>query len=175
MDQQGKHVTHHAGYEHGRQRSLLDPSDDGLPSLPIIFLGFRVTAAPFLDVPLACPIGVLRELFGAFDGTAHRILGSGRGGFLRGGRLRSHLAATLFGPEVVQAGGSLAGKLSSTVSSTSRCCIFFSSFSAWAGRVWSIFSSGIAASIEPKPMSPDKRSSMVHRRRAGLRDCTIPR
>ena len=49
--------------------------------------------------------------------------------------------------EVVQAGGSLAGKLSSTASSTCRCWIGLGSFSASTGRFWSIFSSGIGTSI----------------------------
>src|SRR5215213_7537446 len=56
-------------------------------------------------------------------------------------------AATLFAPVVVQAGGSLAGKLSSTASSIASCWAFFGSVSAAFGRFCAIFLSGMIVSF----------------------------
>jgi hypothetical protein len=124
------------------QRMLLHRSADGLSALAIEALGLWQIAPSLLHVCLATPVDVTSEAGGLsrlLRGAARLLpkplpnpsLGGTGTAFKASG---SHSAATLFEADVVQAGGSLAGKVSSTASSTCRCWFGLGSLSACAGR-----------------------------------------
>ena len=139
-------VPEKCGEHDGGKRVCLDGSGDRA-ALVVVALHLWPVAPCFLQVPftgrralcarwLACSVRPWTEPWRPPSSPARPSRSDSR-------EAASDFAATLFEPVVVHAGGSLAGKLSSTASSTSRCCIFFSSLSGWAGLFGSVLSPGI--------------------------------